>query len=112
MTRPTDPRGNTRRGASPFGEEAGYDVANDAPAKPKRGKLSSVLGSKAPTLPMTGCHLYQAPAAPQWFHGSMAVYQRCERHRPAASLDLGAVPGHCVECDMEPFTTAHEAMEY
>ena len=107
----SDPRGNARRGASPFGDEAGYDVANDAPAKPKR-KLSSVLGRKAPTLPMTGCHLYQAPASPQWFPGSMAVYQRCPRHQPAASLDLGEVPGHCVECDMEPFTTAHEAMEY
>jgi len=112
MTRPTDPRGASRRGASPFGDETGYDVANTAPAKPKRDKLSSALGSKAPILPHTGCHLYQAPAAPQWFPGSMAVYQRCERHRPAASLDLGAVPGHCVECDMEPFTTAHEAMEY
>ena len=107
----SDPRGNARRGASPFGDEAGYDVANDAPAKPKR-KLSSVLGRKAPTLPMTGCHLYQAPASPQWFPGSMAVYQRCTKHQPAASTDLGEVPGHCVECDMEPFTTVHEAMEY
>ena len=112
MTRPTDPRGNTRRGASPFGDETGYDVANTAPAKPKRDKLSSVLGRKAPTLPMTGCHLYQAPASPQWFPGSMAVYQRCERHRPAASLDLGEVPGHCVECDMEPFTVTAERMEF
>ena len=43
MTRPTDPRRNARRGASPFGDETGYDVANDAPAKPKRGKLSSCL---------------------------------------------------------------------
>lgn len=91
MTRPTDPRGNTRRGASPFGEEAGYDVANDAPSKPKH-KLSSALGSKAPILPHTGCHLYQATASPQWFPGSMAVYQRCPKHRPAASLDLGEVP--------------------
>ena len=110
MTRPTDPRGASRRGASPFGDETGYDIPNDAPTSKR--KLSSVLGRKAPTLPMTGCHLYQAPASPQWFPGSMAVYQRCPKHRPAASLDLGEVPGHCVECDMEPFTTAHEAMEY
>lgn len=110
MTRQTDPRGASRRGASPFGEETGYDVANTAPAR--KEQLNGVLGRKAPTLPMTGCHLYQAPASPQWFPGSMAVYQRCPRHRPAASLDLGAVPGHCVECDMEPFTTAVERMEY
>jgi len=108
----SDPRGNTRRGASLFGDETGYDVANAAPAKPKRDKISSVLGRKAPILPMTGCHLYQAPASPQWFPGSMAVYQRCPRHQPAASLDLGEVPGHCVECDMEPFTTTVERMEY
>lgn len=76
-------------------------------------KRSLPTSRKAPTLPMTGCHLYQAPAAPQWFPGSMAVYQRCPKHRPAASLDLGEVPGHCVECDMEPFTvTANEKMEY
>ena len=110
MTRPTDPRGASRRGASPFGDDTGYDVANAA--QTTKRKLSSALGSKAPILPHTGCHLYQAPAAPQWFPGSMAVYQRCERHRPAASLDLGEVPGHCVECDMEPFTVVHEAMEY
>ena len=110
-SRHSDPRGNARRGASPFGDEAGYDVANDAPSKPKR-KLNSVLGRKPAQLPHTGCHLYQAPAAPQWFPGSMAVYQRCPKHRPAASLDLGEVPGHCVECDMEPFTTANEKMEY
>ena len=75
-------------------------------------KRSLPTSRKAPILPHTGCHLYQAPAAPQWFPGSMAVYQRCERHRPAASLDLGECAGNCVECDMEPFTTAHEAMEY
>lgn len=34
------------------------------------------LGRKPAQLPMTGCHLYQAAAAPQWFPGSMAVYQR------------------------------------
>ena len=109
-TRPADPRGNARRGGTDAGD-IGYTAANDAPAKPKHS-LSSVLGRKAPTLPHTGCHLYQAPASPAYFPGSMAVYQRCPRHQPAALLDLGAVPGHCVECDMEPFTTAHEAMEY
>lgn len=109
-TRPTDPRGNARRGASPFGDDTGYDVANAA--QTTKRKLSSVQGRKAPILPHTGCHLYQAPAAPQWFPGSMAVYQRCPKHRPAASLDLGEVPGHCVECDMEPFTVTAERMEF
>lgn len=109
-TRPTDPRGNARRGASQFGEDTGYDVANDAPAR--KHSLSGVLGRKPAQLPHTGCHLYQAPASPQWFPGCMAVYQRCPRHQPAASIDLGAVPGHCVECDMEPFTVTVERMEY
>ena len=67
---------------------------------------------KAPQLPHTGCHLYQAPASPLYFPGAMVVYQRCPKHQPAASLDLGEVPGHCVECDMEPFTVTHERMEY
>jgi hypothetical protein len=106
MTR-NDPRGAARRGASPFGAETGYDIPNDAPAKPAKR-----LGRKAPQLPHTGCHLYQAPAAPQWFPGTMAVYQRCPKHQPAASVDLGAVPGHCIECDMEPFTVTAERMEY
>jgi len=106
----SDPRGNTRRGASLFGDETGYDVANTAPAR--KEQLNGVLGRKPAQLPNTGCHLYQAPASPVYFPGSMAVYQRCPRHQPAASLDLGEVPGHCVECDMEPFTTTVERMEY
>lgn len=69
------------------------------------------LGRKAPQLPHTGCHLYQAAASPQWFPGMMTVYQRCPRHQPAASIDLGPVPGHCVECEMEPFTVAVGRME-
>lgn len=109
-SRPTDPRGASRRGGTDAGD-IGYTAANDAPSKPKR-KLNSVLGRKPAQLPHTGCHLYQAPAAPQWFPGSIAVYQRCPKHRPAASLDLGECAGHCVECDMEPFTTANEKMEY
>lgn len=69
------------------------------------------LGRKPAQLPHTGCHLYQAPASPAWFPGSMIVYQRCPRHQPAASIDLGAVPGHCVECEMEPFTVAVETLD-
>ena len=107
MPRRTDPRGASRRGGTDAGD-LGYTVANDAPAKPKR--LS--LGRKAPTLSYTGCHLYQAAASPQWFPGTMAVYQRCPRHQPAASLDLGEVAGHCIECDMEPFTVVVEQPEY
>ncbi len=106
MTRTADPRGASRRGGTEAGD-LGYTVANDAPQTTRQ-----MLSRKPRTLPYTGCHLYQAPAAPQWFPGSMAVYQRCPKHRPAASLDLGEVPGNCVECDMEPFTTANEKMEY
>ena len=38
MTRPPDPRGAERRGSSPFGDATGYDIPNDAPAHPVRGK--------------------------------------------------------------------------
>lgn len=103
-TRPTDPRRNARRGATDA-SEAGYALANDAPTRGKH------LGRKPAQLPHTGCHLYQAPASPAWFPGSMIVYQRCPRHQPAASIDLGAVPGHCVECEMEPFTVAVETLD-
>lgn len=75
-------------------------------------KRSFLTSRKAPQFPHTGCHLYQAAASPQWFPGMMAVYQRCPRHQPAASIDLGAVPGHCIECEMEPFTVTAERMEY
>jgi len=34
-TRPTDPRGASRRGPTAFGEETGYDIANDAQPKPR-----------------------------------------------------------------------------
>ena len=36
MTRPADPRGASRRGATEFGDDIGYDVAGVAPAGPRR----------------------------------------------------------------------------
>lgn len=73
--------------------------------------MSKLSNRKAPQLPNTGCHLYRGPAAVQFFPGLDAVYTRCPRHQPAASIDLGAVPGHCVECEMEPFTVAVETLD-
>lgn len=96
MTRPADQRGADRRAPSTFGAEVGYDQP-DAPVKPR------TQHKPLRVVPDHGCHGYEA-------HGGM--FTRCERHRPAASLDLGEVPGNCVECDMEPFTTANEKMEY
>ena len=103
MTR-NDPRGADRRGSD--NQDLGY--GNAATGKPKRLSLTR----KAPELPHTGCHLYQGPAHPAYFPGAMVVYQRCPRHQPAASIDLGPVPGHCIECDMEPFTVVVAEMEY
>ena len=86
MTRPTDPRGASRRAPSTFGAETGLDVANDAPARPREHS------SDQPHRPKPqdhGCHGYE-------LHGIM--YTRCPAHRPAGSTDAGPVRGQCVAC--------------
>jgi hypothetical protein len=92
-SRPADPRGASRRKPSTFGEETGLDVANDAPAPTTR----QFLGRKPLTLPMTGCHLYQGPSI--GFPGTMQVWNRCPAHQPPGSIDLGPVPGWCLQCE-------------
>ena len=95
----SDPRGNARRGASPFGDETGYDVANDAPAKNTK----------------------RWPAPSDIYAINRLVRQRAATGKcvvcgqPADSGATCKAP-NCVRCWVlgkdEPFTTVHEAMEY
>jgi hypothetical protein len=107
MTRPTDPRGASRRKPTTFGEETGLDVANDALQTTRQ-----FLGRKPRDLPHTGCHLYQGPSV--WFPGTVQVWNRCPAHQPLGSIDLGPVAGWCPQCDRSPELQAPvvERMEY
>ena len=95
MTRPADPRGAARRGGTDAAD-LGYTVANDAPAKRKRWTFGP---EPKPALPDLGCRLYQGQAAPLMFpYAGPVVYNRCPKHQPVGSIDLGPVLGHCPVC--------------
>lgn len=86
MTRPADPRGASRRGATDAAD-LGYTAANDAPAR--RSKWDHRPHKPAPVD--HGCHCYEVASV---------VFTRCEAHRPVGSVDAGPVHGACVACVM------------
>ena len=102
MTRPTDPRGNARRGASPFGDETGYDIPNDAPAR-------IVTGKRWPApQDITGITRYMR---------QRATTGRCVVcGQPTDTPGVTCKSTSCLSCWIlghdEPFTVTVERMEY
>lgn len=84
MPTSNDPRGADRRKPSTFGAETVYDVASDAPAKPRTQHRPH-----RPAPLNHGCRGYE-------LNGVM--FTRCERHAPAGGRDTGPVSGACPPC--------------
>ena len=84
MTRPADPRGASRRGATDAAD-LGYTVANDAPAS----RHKPPMRPHRPAPVDHGCHCYEVRGV---------AYTRCAAHAPAGGCDCGPVRGACPGC--------------